>query len=119
MNVYAGDKAKVLNWLEKHAWGYKNALTRKDILPFIGMPDRRFRLAASALIKDNQVASSSSYGYFFIPLCCGDPETIAAVKHCRAERNSRAVSMFKSNTRQEREDDARCQGQMVLEDYYG
>lgn len=109
---YDADKKRVLEWMEKYCPGHKSARTRKDILPFIGLPDRYFRSIASELIHEGNLCSTASKGYWFRPLKTNDPEEIEAIKHSILERKSKALSMLEDCKAQMEELEKMTQGQL-------
>lgn len=88
------DKQRVLGWMEKYCYGYKNARTRENILPFIQLKDRYFRQIASELIHEKQLCSSHTKGFWFFPLVSNDPREIEAFKQCQVERKAKALDLL-------------------------
>lgn len=92
------DKQKVLDWMHTHAFGFRNARTRADILPFLQSPeemtDRVFRLCASELIHEGHLCSSASRGYWAVPLVTKDQEEIQAVIEAQEERKGKALDLL-------------------------
>ena len=92
------DKVKTLEWLRKNAADSLHARKRPDILPYIQMPDRYFRLLASELIREGHVCSTASRGYWAVPLSLhtygpsAAKREIDAMKECYAERKAKALS---------------------------
>ena len=89
------DKLKVLRWLEIYCFGFRNARTREKILPFIGLEDRRFRAIVSELIHEGHIASSSSRGYWFLPLVTSDVTEIDAILEACQERTAHALDILR------------------------
>ena len=89
------DKKMVLRWLEINCFGYKYAKVRADILPFVQLDDRKFRAIASELIHEGNVASSSSRGYWFIPLVTSDVAEVDAILEACQERTSHALDILR------------------------
>lgn len=89
------DKKKVLDWLTKYCLGFRNARTRANILPFLNLEDRYFRAIISELIHAGNVASSSSRGYWFVPLVIIDVAEIDALLECYAERSASALDRLR------------------------
>lgn len=114
MMIRQEDKERVLSWLEKHAWGVKCARTREQILPYLNLPDRYFRLIVSELIHEGHVASCASKGYWFVPLHTNDMEEIEALKRSILERKSKALTMIADCDKQLKELAMKFQGQMTL-----
>lgn len=88
------DKVRVLSWLEKYAYGYRNARVREDILPFVKIPERTFRLIMSELIHEGNACSSNKRGYWFFPLTTNDPMEIKIFKECQIERKGKAIDLI-------------------------
>ena len=88
------DKKFVLTWMENNCPGVKNAKTRRKILPFVNMDDRRFRAIVSELKHENHIASTSSRGYWHVPLVTTDPGEIEAVLESCFETKSRALDQL-------------------------
>lgn len=88
------DKIRVLEWMQKHTNGYRNARTRENILPFIQLKDRYFRQIANELIHEKQLCSSHKRGYWFFPLVTNDPREIGAFKLCQIERKAKALDLL-------------------------
>ena len=97
-NTFDQDKQKVLEWLQKNAPDSVHARKRPDILPFIQMPDRYYRLCAAELIKEGHICSHNSRGYWAKPLSLhtygpnAARREIDAIKECYAERKAKALS---------------------------
>src|SRR3990167_2903474 len=97
------DKLKVLNWLQKYAFGFRNARTRAKILPFVGngnMPDRHFRLILAELKKEGSAASTCTRGIWAVPPVITDSEEIEAVLESCQEMKSKALDMLTGLNRQ-------------------
>ena len=94
------DKAKVLAWMQKYCYGYKAARIRANILPFVQMEDRCFRLIMSELIHESHCASDCIRGQWFIPLVTKDPEEIEAVLQSYRERKGKALNLLTDLNRQ-------------------
>ena len=97
------DKANIVEWLQRYCPGYKKALTRENIVPYVlndrtfptkEAKDRRFREVASELIHDGDVASSNTRGYWRVPIYTRDSGEIKAVLQCHQERKSKALSLI-------------------------
>ena len=119
MDKFESDKKYLLDWFGKYCNGVRNARTRENILPYVKMEDRHFRIVVSTLIHDGHIASSSKWGYWFIPLATNDTVEIGALKYSIMERKSKALAMIEDCHRQlERIKDIelkRTQGQKELE----
>jgi hypothetical protein len=87
------DKSVVLDWMRRFCYGFKNARTRKDILPYLNLPDRYFRRIASILKHEGHLASTSDKGYWFIPIETKDPEEINAALQSCLEMKARAMDI--------------------------
>ena len=97
------DKLKVLNWLQKYAFGFRNARTRANILPFMGngnMPDRHFRLILAELKKEGSAASTCTRGIWAVPPVTTDAEEIEAVLESCLEMKTKALDMLTGLNRQ-------------------
>ena len=114
MDKFEQDKVKVLGWMEKYANGVRCARTRKDILPFVQLPDRYFRLIVSELIDEGNVYSSASHGYWFAKLHTTDTFEIDAMKHAILERKAKALSMIEGCDKRLKEITALNQGQQAF-----
>jgi len=98
---YEKDKARLLGWMEKYCHGYKNARKRPDILPFVFLGDRYFRTLISNLKHENHIASTSTRGYWFIPLHTTNQAEVNAVLESIQEMKSRAMDMLKGSSKLE------------------
>ena len=94
VDKFQNDKIRLLGWFEKYCYGYKNARTRDNILPFVQMPDRYFREVVSSLIHEGNVCSSHKRGYWFPPLSTNDPREIDEFKACQVERKGKALDLI-------------------------
>ena len=94
IEVSRQDKLKVFDWMNKYCFGFRNARTRIDILPFLQIPDRIFRAIASELIHEGSLCSSASRGYWALPLVTKDIEEIEAVLSAQLERKSKALDLL-------------------------
>lgn len=88
------DKKKVLDWLQKHCSGFRNARTRANILPFMQMPDRYWREIVSLLKHEGNIASTCFRGYWAIPLVTKDKEEVEAALESYQEMRSKALDML-------------------------
>ena len=97
-DTFIMDKQRVLEWLQRYAQDSVHAKKRPEILPFIQMPDRYFRLCAAELIKEGHVCSHNARGYWAKPLSLhtygphAARREIDAIKECYFERKSKALS---------------------------
>ena len=98
--VSSEDKDKVLNWMVSHCLGFRNARTRANILPFVQLPDRYFRLIVSELKHEGQLASDCQRGYWAIPLVTQDKEEIEAALGSYKEMKSKALDLLTGLDRQ-------------------
>ena len=114
IDKFESDKAKVLGWMEKYCNGVRSARTRKDILPFVQLPDRYFRLIASELIDEGNVYSSASHGYWFAKLRTTDSFEISAMEHSILERIAKATSTIDGCHKRLKDIRAAGQGQQVF-----
>lgn len=113
---YQRDKLNVLEWMKKYCHGIRKARTRKDILPFIlthknpiETRDRYFREIVSELRHEDHIGSTSSDGYWFIPLSTNDQAEIEAALRSVSERESRAMNEIEDCKRQRQMLEARQQ----------
>ncbi len=88
------DKEKVLQWMLTYCFGFRNARTRQNILPFVRLPDRYFRQIISELKHEGQIASTCDKGYWAIPLVTKDKEEIEAALDSYQEMRSKALDML-------------------------
>ena len=104
------DKQKVLDWMNKYCLGFRNAKTRTNILPYLQMPDRYFRLLVSELKHEGHIASDCQRGYWAIPLCTKDPEEVEAALGSYQEMKSKALDLLTGLDKQIKflEDKKRC-----------
>lgn len=121
----AQDKQNIKEWFEKNAHGFRNARTRKDIIPFIltyrifpslEAKDRYFREVASELIKEGHLASSNTRGYWFIPIHTRDKKEVDAVIACHLERRAKALTLIEDCNRIINEYEQRKCGQLEFEE---
>ncbi|MFA5385695.1 MAG: hypothetical protein WC364_13755 [Eubacteriales bacterium] len=94
ISVNLEDKQKVLSWMNKNCLGFRNALTRADILLSIKLPDRYFRRVISELKHEGHIASTCSRGYWAIPLLTNDKEEIEAALDSYREMKSKALDLL-------------------------
>lgn len=122
-NFYEEDKRMALEWMSVFCSGFRQARTRKEILPCMNFKrifdnpeskDRYFRKIVSSLIHEGHLCSHNSRGYWFKPLYTNDPEEIEAIKQSIMERKSRALSSIEGCDRQLREVEGIRQGQQVM-----
>lgn len=97
---YDRDKAYLLDWMAKNCDGVGRAMHKDTILEHVRMNERYFRDIMSDLLKEGHVCATSVNGYWFKPLHLAGMDEyeqrreIDAIKHCYAERLSRAKSIY-------------------------
>jgi len=94
MTFTDADKQRVLNWLEKYCFGFREARFKNNILPFLNINERVFRAIVSDLKHEGNVAATSQRGYWFIPLTTDDPAEVDAALESFREMESRALDML-------------------------
>jgi hypothetical protein len=109
MKVDPRDKQEVLNWMRTYCNGFRKARNKEDIIPHIRttipcMSERYFRACISELIHDDECASTSALGYWWIPAVNlpYDHDEKQAVLGAIRERKSRALKQLEDTSRQER-----------------
>lgn len=110
------DEKRVLEWFHKYANGYKKAFKRSEILKFL-MPqigDRYFREIASSLKHKGEIASTSTRGYWRVPLCTTDRNEINAALESIAEMRKKALDMLKGCGELEKKFNGMTQGQQEM-----
>ncbi len=107
------DEERVLEWFRKYAHGYRRARKRADILPFIHpkLTDRYFRLVVSSLKHQGHLASTSSRGYWAVPLCTTDRSEVSAALESIHEMKAKALDMLKGCGELEQKLNKQAQGQ--------
>ena len=88
------DKEIVLSWMRKYCFGFRNARTRANILPFVNLPDRYFRQIISGLKHEGHIASTCDKGYWAIPLVTTDRKEIEAALDSYQEMKSKALDLL-------------------------
>lgn len=93
--VSEGDRLRILEWMLTHCFGFRNARTRANILPYMGaITDRNWREVISRLKHDGFLASTCSRGYWAIPLDTKDPAEVEAVLESYQEMRSKALDLL-------------------------
>lgn len=87
-------KNQVLDYMMTHCLGVRNAKPRRFICEELVLEDRYFRSICEELKREGHIATTSSDGYFAIPLVCNDPADIEAIKHSIADKRSRAYTLI-------------------------
>jgi len=91
----------VLSFMEQACHGYRNALTKEEILTRLNttknltLSERGLRSFMSDLRKEGHVASHTSNpkGYWFIPINTNDPLEIEAVMRSLLDKKARVADM--------------------------
>ena len=92
--TFEQEKDRVLEWMIKYCLGYKKARKRSNILPFISLNDWKFRAIVSELKHSGDLASTSSRGYWAVPLCTNSHCEISAVLESISEMQRKALTML-------------------------
>ena len=79
------------DWMMKYACGFRNAKTKDNILPFVGLEERIFRQLASF---SDLIFSSSERGYWIRPLVDISGEEMREAKESLAEERRRAINLY-------------------------
>lgn len=88
------DRQKVLDWMVKYCFGFRNARIRANILPFVGFADRYWRAIISELKHDGLVASTHTRGYWAIPQDTKDKLEVEAAIESYQEMRSKALDLL-------------------------
>jgi len=90
------DQEYLMKWMEKNANGFRNARTKKDILPHLlgDWNSRYFERVISALKHNNHVSSTSDKGYWFNPLWSNDYDEVKAQLQSAEEAKRRALTII-------------------------
>lgn len=90
-------KNQIIEYMHKHCCGAKNAKPRHMICDDLVLDDRIFRQICVELKEEGHIATTSSDGYFFVPLVTFDKlpqEDIDAIHHSINSMRSRAKKLW-------------------------